>query len=144
MRGLLACSICSTHRLGSGQFVAGESGKALMIASALNSCFNHKFFSFHPPPLPPHTHTHSHSHSRHYPPRRQLTTPKRSHLVQHSHKPSPGIADHAMPPQRQSEDTLVVYHLDDFPTPYAKRIGGTGITLAEFKEKVFARKGDYR
>lgn len=104
---------------------------------------------FIPRRLPHHFHSdsddpHRFSHSRHYPPRRQLTTPKRSHLVQHSHKPSPGIADHAMPPQRQSEDTLVVYHLDDFPTPYAKRIGGTGITLAEFKEKVFARKGDYR
>ena len=41
-------------------------------------------------------------------------------------------------------DTLIVYHLDDFPTPFAKRLGGGDITLSDFKEKVFLRKGDYR
>jgi len=49
------------------------------------------------------------------------------------------------PPQRHSSgDVLVVYHLDDFPTPFAKRIGSSDLTLGTFKEKVFARKGDYR
>ena len=108
----------------------GKSSKWIARYCAINSYFTTDF-SFH------------HSHSRHYPPRRQLTTPKRSHLMQHSHK-APPIAVRGMAPQRQSEDVLVVYHLDDFPTPYAKRIGGSEITLAEFKEKVFARKGDYR
>ena len=41
-------------------------------------------------------------------------------------------------------DTLIVYHLDDFPTPFAKRLGGGDITLLDFKEKVFLRKGEYR
>ena len=44
----------------------------------------------------------------------------------------------------QGGDTLIVYHLDDFPTPFAKRLGGGDITLSDFKEKVFLRKGDYR
>ena len=39
---------------------------------------------------------------------------------------------------------LVVYNLDDFPTPYAKRIGSSDLTLGTFKDKVFARKGEYR
>ena len=63
----------------------------------------------------------------------------------HKHTPPvpPAIAEQRITPQRQGE-VLIVYHLDDFPTPFAKRIGGSEITLGEFKEKVFARKGEFR
>ena len=85
-----------------------------------------------------------HTHRYH---RRQLSTPKRSHQLAHKHAPTgPPIVEQRMaPPQRHSSgDVLVVYHLDDFPTPFAKRIGSSDLTLGTFKEKVFARKGDYR
>lgn len=87
--------------------------------------------------------THTHTHRYH---RRQLSTPRRSHQLSHKHTPpGPPIAEQRVgPPQRHNGDILVVYHLDDFPTPYAKRISSTDLTLGTFKEKVFARKGDYR
>ena len=40
---------------------------------------------------------------------------------------------------------LIVYHLGDLSTPYAKRIASSQITLGEFKVKIFAKNpGDYR
>lgn len=92
---------------------------------------------------------------------RQLSQPKRSYKQQHPQStPSPMSQSHRQQQQQQLSqssggggggnrsgsggDTLIVYHLDDFPTPFAKRLGGGDITLSDFKEKVFLRKGDYR
>ena len=93
---------------------------------------------------------------------RQLSQPKRSYKQQqqqHHPQSSPSPMSHRQQQMNQSGgggggrtgsssqgggDTLIVYHLDDFPTPFAKRLGGGDITLSDFKEKVFLRKGDYR
>ena len=37
-----------------------------------------------------------------------------------------------------------MYTLDELPTPFAKRLNGTDLTLKDFIERVFARKGEYR
>lgn len=66
------------------------------------------------------------------------------------HAPSPLTEQHRQQiPSQQSQrpnmgDTLIIYTLDELPTPFAKRLGGTDITLKDFKERVFARKGEYR
>lgn len=101
------------------------------------------------PSLPP-----SLSHSR-YHKRNIWTTPKRStHIHRQLAGPSP-IAEqrtttsssHQQQQQQQQRsggDILVVYHLDDVQTPYAKRVSSGPVTLADFKEKVFSRMGEYR
>lgn len=97
------------------------------------------------------THSLTHTHiSRTY--HRKLSTLKKSPQLSKQHNPaSPSpIAEHRphIPSQSRSRpagETLVVYHLDEIPTPYAKRLGTTTeITLGDFKEKVFARNGEYR
>ena len=92
---------------------------------------------------------------------RRLSQPKDSYMQHHQHQqhpqstPSISQSSHRQQQQQLSQssggsrstsggDTLIVYHLDDFPTPFAKRLGGREITLSDFKEKVFLRKGEYR
>jgi hypothetical protein len=41
-------------------------------------------------------------------------------------------------------NTLIMYTLGDLATPFAKRLSGSDLTLKDFKDKVFARKGEYR
>ena len=111
-----------------------------------------------------HVHAYTHTpvvhHSR-FRGTRQLSQPKRSYKQQqHQHPqstPSPiSQSSHRQQSRQQQQlsqsggnrssggDTLIVYHLDDFPTPFAKRLGGGDITLSDFKDKVFLRKGEYR
>ena len=86
-------------------------------------------------------------------PRRIMSTPKRSSHMKSSHAPSPLAEQHRQIPAHQPPrpashnargDTLVMYTLDELKTPFAKRLPGTEITLKDFKERVFARKGEYR
>lgn len=65
-------------------------------------------------------------------------------IPEHTHTRMTPHTHTMQPPQRQSEQLLVVYHLDEIETPFAKRIGGTEITLGDFKNKVFARRGEFR
>ena len=104
--------------------------------------------------------------------RRMLSAPKRSSHVKHSH-PSPLAEPHrqqqqqqqltqqrlspSLPQQRElmlspspqpmkaGGTVHIIYHLDSIPTPYHVQWNNTaGITLRVFKERLFARKGDYR
>lgn len=97
------------------------------------------------PPLP--------SNSR-YP--RKLTHPRRSQAGQPSQRfltpqqqslHSSRAMSPAVPLQSSAaRDLLVVYTMDgqSAPAPLAKRVPLVSMTLADFKEKVFARKGSYR
>ena len=98
------------------------------------------------------THTHTHTHSRYH--RRQLSTPRRTRQPPHSviAPPSP-IVEHQMSNHMTTptntrvtpiRDTLIVYHLDDVPTPFAKKISGHNLTLSDFKHKVLKRTGEFR
>lgn len=90
--------------------------------------------------------------------RRTLTIPKTSRNMK-NHAPSPLAEQHQqhrqMPPQQTQRapnhahrgdvvNTLVMYTLDDLPTPFAKRLSGSDLTLKDFKERVFLRKGEFR
>lgn len=88
--------------------------------------------------------------------RRPLTTPKssRSSHMKNSHAPSPLAEQHRQIPIQQNHqrptnrgpdsNTLIMYTLGELTTPFAKRLSGSELTLKDFKERVFARKGDYR
>lgn len=90
--------------------------------------------------------------------RRPLTTPKssRSSHIKNSHTPSPLAEQHRQIPPQQNQraapqmsrgdphNTLIMYTLGELPTPFAKRLSGAELTLKDFKERVFARKGEYR
>ena len=43
-----------------------------------------------------------------------------------------------------NKTVLVLYTMDDESIPYSSNIADQELTLGEFKEKVFRRKGDYR
>lgn len=70
--------------------------------------------------------------------------------MKNTHSPSPlteqqqQLAPQPNPMHAQRTDTLIMYTLDELPTPFAKRLGGTELTLKDFIERVFARKGEYR
>lgn len=73
-----------------------------------------------------------------------------------SHTPSPLAEQHRQIPLPQNNqraaphnrgdplNTLIMYTLNDLKTPFAKRLSGSEVTLKDFKERVFARKGDFR
>ena len=87
--------------------------------------------------------------------RRTLTTVRSSRL-KNSHTPSPLAEPHRQIPPQQNQQAptphmhnrgdslLVMYTLEELPTPFAKRLSGSDLTLKDFKERVFARKGEYR
>ena len=65
--------------------------------------------------------------------------------------PSPIVEHHQMamppmttPPIKDKTQTLVVYHLDQVPTPYAMRIQGSNVTLRDFRDRVLKRPGNFR
>lgn len=63
------------------------------------------------------------------------------------HTPQVPPSPHNQPAPSTSvgDGTLVVYHLGDLATPYAKRVSSPQITLGEFKVKIFAKNpGEYR
>lgn len=111
------------------------------------------------PPLPhPHTHTPNRPHHRQLSkPRRTGCRPPQSHqtppIVEPSHTPT----SHPQPPRPSApvkssspSGVLVLYDLVDISVPavkrppFAKKHPSSNITLADFKEKIFSRKGDYR
>jgi hypothetical protein len=92
-------------------------------------------------------------------PHRQLSRPRRTGFKMHqtppivepSHTPTSQsqMPRPAAPPQ-QAAGILVVYDIVDMPaqdskrTPFIKKHHSSTVTLGEFKEKIFNRKGEYR
>ena len=72
-------------------------------------------------------------------------------IVEPSHTPTSQsqMPRPAAPPQ-QASGILVVYDIVDMPaqdskrTPFIKKHHSSTVTLGEFKEKIFNRKGEYR
>ncbi len=68
-----------------------------------------------------------------------------SPIVEYNQIAPPHSHPASMVPQQQPKgQTLVVYHLDQIPTPFAMRVPGSNITLADFKAKVLKRPGNFR
>ena len=92
-------------------------------------------------------------------PHRQLSRPRRTGFKMHqtppivepSHTPTSHsqMPRPAAPPQ-QAAGILVVYDIVEMPaqdskrTPFIKKHHSSTVTLGEFKEKIFNRKGEYR
>lgn len=69
------------------------------------------------------------------PPTRHTSGPPTHH--------TPGPPTHTQP--TSTDGVLIVYHLGELPTPFAKRVSSSQITLGEFKVKIFAKNpGEYR
>ena len=72
-------------------------------------------------------------------------TPTPPHHTPQGPPPPPSHNQVASTTTSSPDGMLIVYHLGDLPTPYAKRIGSSQITLGEFKVKIFAKNpGEYR
>ena len=90
---------------------------------------------------------------------RQLSRPRRTGFKMHQAppivEPSHTPTSHPQTPrpsmtQKTSSGVLVLYDLVDISSPsvkrppFAKKHPSSDLTLAEFKDKIFSRKGDYR